>query len=130
MKHANLFLPLICAVIGLVSVTSATAVTTTHEEKHGEDRWLVLENNHARVAVFPDAGAAIVEYVDKRTGTNFVAGTARKGAAAYAWKEVTRVHPNDPSKEWFGAKPYTAKFAGDKDGKSIVATCEAGGLRV
>lgn len=129
MKPAN-FLPLICALVWSLCLTSAWAATISREEKHGDDQWLVLENDHARVAVFPDAGAAIVEYVDKRTGTNFVAGTAKRGAAVYAWKEVTRVRPTDPSTDWFGAKPYTAKFANGRGGSSIVATCDAGGLRV
>jgi hypothetical protein len=114
----------------LASACQLPGATATREETRGEDRFLVLENDHARVVVFPAAGAAIIEYVDKRIGTNLVAGVAVKGSAGYAWKDVTRLHPNDPPQEWMGTKSYSARFKKGDGFEAIVATCEAGWLRV
>ena len=120
----------LAAILWLTITITGWSGTTTREEKRGDDQFLILENEKARVVVFPAAGAAICEYVDKRTGINFVAGTVAKGKVGYGWKEVTLLHPNDPNTEWFGAKPYQAKFLNGDGFKAIVAACEAGGLRV
>jgi hypothetical protein len=120
----------VTAGVFLLTSVAGWAATTAREEKQGDDTMLVLENESTRLVVSPAADAAITEYRDKKSGVNFVAGEAVKGRAAYAWKDVTRLHPNDPPGEWFGSKPYRAGFK-DGDGyKAIVATCEAGGLRV
>ena len=112
----------------LASLTFAQ--TETREQTIDGERYLVLENAHARIGVWPDAGAAITEYTDKRTNTNFATGPTKKGAAGYAWKDVTRLHPADPPSNWMGAKPYETKFLKGTGYQSILATCEAAHLRV
>lgn len=119
----------IIAILGSLAGLATTA-SAAGNPLLSADTPLILENDHARVVVLPSAGAAITQYVDLRTGTNLVAGTAKKGSAGYAWKEVTRLHPNDPMKEWLGARPYEAEFRPGKGYESIVATCTAGWLRV
>src|ERR1051325_5795258 len=119
------------AALACLAISSlSSAATTTREEKQGEDRLLVVENDQARIIVFPGAGGAISEYLDKRTGIDHVAGKVVKGEGILGWKDFTRSHPNNPLKNWFGSKPYTAEFKNGDTYKAIVATCEADGLRV
>ncbi len=113
-----------------VLTSLAFAQTRTSEQAIDGERYLVLENAHARIKVWPNAGAAITEYTDKRTDTNFATGPTQKGAAGYAWKDVTRLHPADPSSNWMGAKPYQASFKEGKGYQSIFASCQAAHLRV
>lgn len=120
-----------CAVASLLLMfasASLAAVTATATEKDGR-QLLVLENEQARVEVWPEAGGAIASFIDKRSGTDFVAGAPRPGAAGYAWKDVTRPHFYDPSSTWTGAQPYTGELRDVAGGKAIVVVGTAGHLR-
>lgn len=86
---------------------------------------VVIENDHARIVVYPEAGAAITSYVDKRNNVDFIAGEAQVGKPYHAWKNITRLHPQDPPDNWVGAHPYDVKV----DGNTITATNEAQWLR-
>lgn len=113
----------------LVAQTTCRSATTTREEQQGEDKFLVLENDSAKVVVFPAAGAAITEYLDKRTGINFAVGTVRKGNVGQGWADYTHLHPNDLTDKWVGALPHNAVFKPGNSYQAIIATCEANGLR-
>ena len=93
-------------------------------EKEGRTL-LVLENDAARVEVWPEAGAAVTSYVDKRSGVEFVAGEAKLKGAYHAWKDVTRLNYADGPDQWMGAQPYRAEL---RDG-AIVVVGDHGHLR-
>lgn len=120
----------ITALLALVDVPALLAQTKTKKEKRDGDQVFILENKIAKVVVFPEAGGAIIEFIDKRTGTNFVTGPVKRGAASYGWKDVTRLHPQDPASEWMGARPYKAYFTQGEQFRGIAVICEAGHLRV
>ena len=121
-----------CVVVFLVAASFPPAqggVKADTAQRDGHDV-LVLENEQARIEVWPEAGGAITSFIDKRSGVDFVAGQATPGAAAYAWKDVTRLHAQDPPDRWMGAMPYDAGFRDSEHGTVILATAEQGHLRV
>ncbi len=67
---------------------------------------VMLENAHAKVMIWPEAGGAITEYVNKATETNFVAGKVEPGKAVYGWKEMTRISHLDATGDWMSALPH------------------------
>ncbi len=93
-----------------------------------DDRVEVLENQHAKVTVWPYAGGAITEYIQKSTGTNFVAGKVEPGRCYYGWKEITRVNGNDPTSEWFGSLPHQVRRVQTKIGPGLELACRRGDL--
>lgn len=110
---------------------SLQAATVGREEMRGGEKYLILENDLAKIAVWPEAGAALVEYIDKRSGVDFAAKGKkgiRKGVAGYGWKEASSLRIHEP--EWFGALPYQAELRQGKGYGAIVATCISGHLRV
>jgi len=90
----------------LMTASTAWAAVTAAPVQQDGKQLFVLENDKARIEVWPEAGGAITSYVDKRNNVNFVAGTVRPGKPYYGWKSTTRLHPNDPATNWLGAHPY------------------------
>lgn len=112
---------------------SLQAATVGREEMRQGEKYLILENESAKIAVWPEAGAAIVEYIDKRSGVDFAAKGKgiKKGQAYYGWKELTSLRIFEaPSSEVFGAMPYQAELVKGKGYAAIKATCTAGHLSV
>lgn len=129
-KHHSPHIAILLTIAGCLAFQSmGRCATVAREEQKGEDRFLVLENEFARMAVFPAAGAAISEYLDKRTGINFSVGTPKPGTAGQGWTDYTHLHPNDLWDKWLGALPYKAEFKRGDSYQAIVATCETSGLR-
>lgn len=92
------------------------------------DELATLENEYAKVVVWPQAGGAITEYIQKKTGTNFVAGKVRPGAAAYGWKDVMRLQNQDPASEWLASLPHHFRYLETPSGPGIEVKCQLGDL--
>lgn len=119
------------SLIFLTTASSLQAATVGREEMRGGEKHLILENDLAKIAVWPEAGAAIVEYIDKRSGVDFSAKGKKgikKGVAGYGWKESSSLRIHEP--KWFAALPYQAELREGKGYGAIVATCTSGHLRV
>ncbi len=120
---------MLAAVLAL-GVTRVRAETTTRTEQRDGQDFMVLENAAAQVVVQPAAGGAIVSYLDRASGVDYVAKPVKPGRVAYGWKDVTSLHSMDPSTKWFGAQPYECRFA-QVDGKqAIIAVCERSPVRI
>ena len=109
----------------IASLRGATINKT--ETRDDGANWLVLENDHARLAVWPEAGGAVTQYISKKSNTNFVAGTVVKGKPAYGWIDVT---PIESTGETFASLNYQGQFEDGSTFKSIVVTCESHGVRL
>lgn len=124
----NLTVVLLVVLAGTATV--AQGVTVAREETRGNERFMVLENNSARIEVLPAAGAAITSYLDKRSGIDFVVGAVTPGTAIYGWADYTHLHPNDLFNKWVGALPHQAAFVKGSTYEAIVATCEVDHVRM
>lgn len=118
-----------CLLTAVGAPMVSAQVTSRSENRNGRDL-LIIENAAALLAVDPKAGGAIVEYTDKATGHNFVAGEVKEGNTTWGWKETTRLESYHPSSDWFVSQAYQARVVDEGDGKAIVAICEQQGLRI
>ncbi len=89
---------------------------------------VVLENEHARVSIWPEAGGAVTEYLHKPTGTNFVAGEVSPGTSRYGWKDITQLSPQDAIKDWLGSRPHEFRRVETAGGPGIELGCRFGDL--
>ncbi len=94
----------------------------------GLDDRIVLENQYARVVVWPNAGGAITEYLHKVTGTNLVAGSVEPGKCGFGWKTISRLKTQDPPDEWVGSRPHQARRVKTPMGPGIEVGCCLGDL--
>lgn len=100
------------------------------EKKIIQKRWF-LENDKVRLAVVDDPGGAVVEFTDKKTGVNHVAGevykTEKNGKvekkAGWGWVDWFYDNSTDPKEKWTYYLPYKVEFKDGKGGaKSIKVT--------
>lgn len=119
-------------ILCLAVVPPADAATVAREEMRDGERYLVLENDAARVAVWPDAGGTITEFVDKRTGHDYVTKGVRKGVVGHGWKETTTVGDWEtaPPELSIGTRPYAGELLQGKGYAAIVVTCSLEHLTV
>jgi|GEM_PF-1527902 len=114
----------------LLTLTLQAHANVTGSTRMQDDRQLlVLENNAARLTVDPQIGGAIVEYLDKATGHDFVAGEVKPGNVTWGWKEVTSTAHGSGAKEQLVSQSYDGRFVDVPAGKAIVVTCVFNGLR-
>ena len=95
-----------------------------------QKRWL-LENAQVRLGVTDDPGGAVVEFTNKATGVNHVAGDvyktmkdgAVKKATGWGWIDYFYDNATDPMEKWIFWQPYKIEFLdGEGGAKSIKAT--------
>jgi hypothetical protein len=122
-----------CLALLTVGLTLQAATVGREEMRDGE-KYLILENESAKIAVWPAAGAAIVDYIDKRSGVDFAAKGKKgikKGVAGYGWKELTSLRIYEAvDSETFGQLPYQAELIKGEGYAAILASCTSGHLRV
>ncbi len=106
------------------------AATEARAEKRAARELLVLENSRARVAVWPEAGGAIVEYLDKASGVDFVAGPVSPGKARGGWKDMTATLGTQASGDPFSAHAYVGKLVTSDGDPAIDVSCTRAGLRI
>jgi hypothetical protein len=119
----------VVAALAVIAPSRLDAATTSREETKDGQRYLILENDMAKVVIWPDAGAAIIEYLDKRSSADFATKGVKKGSTGYSWKDITSLRYGEPP-EPIGALPYKAELRPGKGYASVLATCTAGHLRV
>lgn len=107
------------------------AGVVTREETRSDKRVLVLENDHVRMAVLPDPGGTVIEFVDKKTGTDFVAGGDKvlAGRLGFGWKDYYAQEDPKAMGKYIFTLPYVAKFTQGPGYHGIHVTCEAEGQR-
>jgi PcRGLX-like protein C-terminal alpha/alpha toroid domain len=95
-----------------------------------QKRW-ILENEFVRLAVIDDPGGAVVEFVNKKTGVNHVAGQAYvrevKGKltkkVGWGWCEFIYDDPTDPIEKMMRYQKFDVAFEdGPKGAKTIKVT--------
>jgi len=119
---------MLCFVTG----QSVHAKTTAREEIREGERYLVLENDAARVVIWPEAGGAITEFTDKRTGHNFVTPGVRKGAALFGWKETTTLGDPETSSpaDFLGTQIFQGQVRQGDGYAAAIVSCTFGHLSV
>lgn len=112
----------------------AAGVPATVSQK----RWY-LENDHVRVAVIDDPGGAMVEYLDKATGTDHVAGQVYKKEVdgkvekkvGWGWENVIYDNATDPIEKQMHYQPFRVEFLDLENGaKSIKVTGQTAEQRI
>ena len=106
-------------VVAAVTASLAAEITTSEQDvdvKAGagtvRQHRLILENEFLRVAVAPNPGGTVVEFVNKKTGTDFVAGADKfaRGAAGFGWTDFESFEDLDLAGKRFLNFPYEASF--------------------
>jgi len=115
-----------------------------YELKVGKDtlvqkRWY-LENELIRIAIIDDPGGAVVEFTNKETGINHVAGDVYKRTVegktkkviGWGWKDFPILdNPYDTAEKMMNYQPYQVEFLdGENGGKVIKVTGETDEQRV
>jgi hypothetical protein len=122
------------AVALLLSATAwssrADAATEARTETREDHPVLVLENARARVAVWPQAGGAVVEYLDKASGQDLVVGPVVAGKTGPGWKDMTEPSATAASNQVFGALPYDGRITSREDKPAIEVACTQANLRI
>lgn len=110
---------------------SARAGVTAREEVIEDRKHLVLENDHVRMAVLPDPGGTVVEFIQKKTGTNHVYGgeNVRKGRLGSGWKDYYWLESLEQLGKGVFSLPYEAEFRDGPGYKAIYVTCTAEGQK-
>lgn len=92
------------------------------------DERITLENEAARVVIWPQVGGTITEYINKKTGTNYVAGEVVPEQSSYGWRDVSRIGWSDPEAEWFSGRPYEVRKLETPEAVGVELRSRAGGL--
>ena len=71
------------AVLLIALGSTARGEVRVFEKPADDGRRLVLESDRVQVVVWPAAGGAITDFVNRRTGTNFVAGEVERGESRW-----------------------------------------------
>lgn len=121
-----------CAVT-LFFCSVSQAMPAKNEEKSGwylprEEERVVLENDDAKVVIWPFAGGAMTEYINKKTGTNFVAGEVEAGKSRFGWKDTSKISPQDPDTERFSSLPHEVRKFDTPDGSGVELRCRSRGV--
>jgi hypothetical protein len=107
---------------------SLQAETVGRREMRNGVMHLILENELAQVVVCPSAGAAIVEYIDKRSGVDFAAKPGENETAGYGWRDTTAYDFYGWNR--IGSLPYGAELIKGKGRGAIRAVCTSDWLLV
>lgn len=110
---------------------SGTAEVTTREETRAGRKLMVLENERIRLGVLPDPGGTVIEFIDKQTGVNFVAGGDKvlEGKLGWGWKDYYWLEELAQLGKGVFALPYKGEFRAGPGYKSIFVSCEVEGRR-
>lgn len=121
---------ILVAAIGWAVQPLRAEVAAREEQAEGR-RLMVLENAHVRLAVLPDPGATVVEFINKKTGHNFVAGGDKvlAGRLGWGWKDYYTLEALDQFGKSVYSLPYTCEFRDAPGGKTLAVRCEAEGQR-
>ncbi len=99
-------------------------------EKFGQKRWY-LENDAVRLGVIDDPGGAVVEFTNKATGTNHVAGEVWsrrtpegvEKRVGWGWKDTLLDNAGDPREKQMMYQPYTVEtLEGPQGARTIKVT--------
>jgi hypothetical protein len=107
------------------------AATVTREETINSRRVMVMENDHIRMAVVPDPGGTVVEFIHKPTGTNHVFGGQKvlSGSLGSGWKDLYWLEDLEHKGKGVFTLPYDAEFRSGPGYKSIHVTCTVEGQK-
>ncbi|OQA74523.1 MAG: hypothetical protein BWY31_04764 [Lentisphaerae bacterium ADurb.Bin242] len=114
---------ILVAAIGWAVQPLRAEVAAREEQAEGR-RLMVLENAHVRLAVLPDPGATVVEFINKKTGHNFVAGGDKvlAGRLGWGWEDYYTLEALDQFGKSVYSLPYTCEFRDAPGGKTL-KTC-------
>ncbi len=114
-----------------VALDSAQAKATAREDTVENRRRMILENDAVRLTVLPDPGGTVIEFTDKRTGVNYVAGgdNVLKGRLGWGWKDYYWLESLDQLGRGVMGLPYKGEFRDVPGGKAIHVSCEVEGRR-
>jgi hypothetical protein len=92
-----------------------------------QHRWY-LENDFVRLAVTDDPGGSVVEFTDKKTGTNHVAGDVysyvENGKPVkfvyYGWNDTIDDNTTDPIEKKMNWQPYKVETQDGENGAKII----------
>jgi hypothetical protein len=112
--------------------SSLQAAAVVRQEMRQGELHLVLENDEVRVVVWPEAGGAITEFIDKRNNHDYVAKGVRKGAVGAGWKELTSLDSIEPDSPlgYVGANSFDAQIDQGDGYAAIVVRCTLEHLEV
>ena len=65
--------------LGLSASLASGGPVVTGEFLRDQRRHMVLENDHVRMTVLPDPGGTVIEFLQKKTGTDHVKDSSAKG---------------------------------------------------
>lgn len=110
---------------------SALAGIATKEETVGGRKQMILENDLVRMVVLPDPGGTVIEFSNKKTKTNYVAGGDKvlAGKLGWGWKDYYAHEALDKFGTYVYSLPYKAEFRSGPGYKSIFVSCETEGQR-
>jgi hypothetical protein len=131
MRQRILMMNALAGLMALVLAGTAWAQVSTREETMAGKKVLVLENDFAKLVVLPDPGGTVLEFVDKKTGTDFVAGKDRvlAGRLGFGWKDYYQLEATEAMGKWVFAQPYQAEFKEGPGYRAIYVTTEAEGQK-
>jgi hypothetical protein len=112
-------------------IQPAGAEVRALEESAGGRRLLVLENDRVRLAVAPDPGGTVVSFIDRTSGTDFVAGGSNvlSGMLGWGWKDDYALEALDQLGKNIRSLPYTGEFRTGPGYQAIYVSVEAEGRR-
>lgn len=127
MKHTAL---IAAAAVCLLAGVCRAEVTTREATVEGR-RQLILENDRVRLVVLPDPGGTVIEFVNKKTGVNFVAGADKvlAGKLGWGWKDYYWLEALDQLGKSVYSLPYKGEFRTGPGYKAIAVSLDVEGQR-
>jgi hypothetical protein len=118
-------------VLASLMIQPARAELSAREETAGECRLLVLENDRVRLTVAPDPGGTVVSFIDRKSGTEYVAGGSNVlgGKLGWGWKDQYYLEALDQLGRNVHSLPYKGEFRSGPGYKAIHVSVETEGQR-
>jgi hypothetical protein len=109
----------------------ARAELCAREESAEGRRLLVLENDQVRLAVAPDPGGTVVSFIDRKSGTEYVAGGSNvlSGKLGWGWKDNYSLEALDQLGRNVHSLPYKGEFRSGAGYKAIYVSVDTEGQR-
>ena len=118
--------------VGLSASLASGGPVVTGEFLRDQRRHMVLENDHVRMTVLPDPGGTVIEFLQKKTGTDHVYGGANvlQGRLGSGWKDYFWLESLDQLGRGIFSLPYAGEFRTGEGYKAIYVTCTAEGRKI
>jgi hypothetical protein len=119
----------ILVLAGTLAAGRAQAGVSAREEVVEGRKLMILENDLVRLGVLPDPGGTVIEFINKKTGVNFVAGRDKvlKGRLGWGWKDFYSLENPEQFGKVVFSLPYKGEFRKGPGYQSIFVSCEAEG---